>query len=93
MVPNMKRRIETDPTFDTIALIDEEIILNRIRDEWSDLSNKALKKIAKRLEEKYGYEVGWYGSDGIGHIKPTYELRMEISKSRLRNQKEREDLK
>jgi len=74
----------TDPTLDVIALIDEDIIFRRIAKEWHELSNEALEKVSKKLEEKYGYEVGWFGSDGVWEITPTNALQNEIAKIRAK---------
>ena len=68
------------PTIEVVSLIDEEIIYKRIYREWYEKSNEVLKQLAKELEEKYFYEIGWYGSDGISDIKPTMKLQRLINK-------------
>lgn len=74
------------PTIEIVSLIDRCIIFKRIYREWYEESNKVLKQLAKRFEEKYFYEIGWYGSDGIYDITPIPELQRLINK---RSEKEK----
>lgn len=53
-----------------LKMIDDETLRSVIYDEWRSRSKRLLEKLEEELCKKYSLiELGWWGSDGIGHIE------------------------